>query len=321
MKKLLYLLLWILVGATAAQAQRLSTADSALLAKQQDSLKQLADKILNGKTEDVRQQASDQLIPQLVRALRAPYSFRFRFDSLQSISIQYPQDSSFRIFTWAVENETTFYRHYGAIQMNTKNGQLKLFPLFDNSDYTGNTDTVTDNKGWYGCLYYKIVQQHFFNTEYYTLFGYDANNVRSTKKLLDMLTFKAGKPTFGGPYFSFAEDTVPKPTRKRFILEYKKEATISLSYNPEMEMIVYDHLISATNEPGKPYTYVPDLDYEGFKWKGGKWVHIEKVFHDALKLGKFPLEQPQDQRKKDLTRPQTQEEMDAEKATKKRKNK
>src|ERR1044072_308853 len=109
MKKLLYLLLWILAGAATAQAQRLSSADSALLIKQQDSLVQLADKILNGKTEDVRQQSSDQFIPLLVRTLRAPYSFRFRFDSLQSISIQYPQDSSFRIFTWAVENETTFY--------------------------------------------------------------------------------------------------------------------------------------------------------------------------------------------------------------------
>jgi hypothetical protein len=321
MKKLIYLLCCALACAINVQAQRLSAADSALLMKQQDSLQQLADVILTGKTEELRQPAGDQFIPQLVRALRAKYSFDFPFDSLRSISIQYPQDSSFRIFTWGLENETGYYRHYGAIQMNTKNGDLKLFPLFDNSDYTNNPDTVTDNKGWYGCIYYKIQQQHYFNSEYYTLFGYDANNQRSTKKLLDMLTFKNGKPVFGGAFFSFAEDTVPKPARKRFILEYRKDATISLSYNAEMDMIVFDHLISATNEPGKPYTYVPDLDYEGFKWKGGKWVHVEKVFHDALPLGKFPLQQPQDQRKKNLMRPQTAEEMEAEKAAKKRKNK
>jgi hypothetical protein len=321
MNKIVYLLLWILACGTALQAQRLPAADSLLLAKQQDSLQHLADNILNGKAEEARQRASDQFIPLLVRALKAKHSFNFPFDSLRSISIQYPQDSSFRIFTWGVENESGFYRHYGAIQMRTKNGELKLFPLFDNSDYTTNTDTVTDNRGWYGCLYYKIQQQHYFNSEYYTLFGYDANNLRSTKKVLDMLTFKNGKPVFGGPYFSFAEDTVPKPVRKRIILEYRKDATISLSYNAEMDMIVYDHLISATNEPGKPYTYVPDLDYEGFKWKAGKWVHIEKVFHDALPLGKFPVQQPQDQRKKNLMRPQTAEEMEAEKATRKRKNK
>lgn len=321
MKKVLYLLLCSFTCATAIQAQRLSAADSTMLLHQQDTLRQLADTILNGRTEDVRAPAGDRFIPVLVRALKAKYSFDFPFDSLRSISIQYPQDSSFRIFTWALEKESGSYRHYGAIQMNTKNGELKLFPLFDNSDYTNSPDTVTDNRGWYGCLYYKIQQQHYFNSEYYTLFGYDANNMRSTKKLLDMLTFKNGKPVFGGPYFSFAEDTVPKPVRKRFILEYRKDATISLSYNAEMDMIVYDHLISATNEPGKPYTYVPDLDYEGFKWKGGKWVHIEKVFHDALPLGKFPVQHPQDQRKKNLMRPQTAEEMEAEKAAKKRKNK
>lgn len=321
MNKTYLLLLWIFTGITAAQAQHLHHADSLLLVKQQDSLEQLAYTILNGKSEDIRQQSSDQLIPMLVRALKTPYSFNFPFDSLVSISIQYPQDSTFRIFSWGVEKDNTFYRHYGAIQMHIKNGQLKLFPLFDNSDYSANTDTVGDNKAWYGCLYYKIVQRHYFNSEYYTLFGYDANNMRSTKKVLDMLQFKNGKPVFGGPFFSFAEDTVPKPTRRRFIVEYSKKATISLSYNPEMDMIVYDHLISATNEPGKPYTYVPDLDYEGFKWKGGKWVHIEKVFHDALPLGKFPVQQPQDQRKKDLMHPKTLEDMEAEKAAKKPKNK
>lgn len=321
MKKVIYLLLLSFTCANALQAQRLAAADHALLLKQQDTLRLLADTILNGKTEEVRLPAADRFIPTLVRALKVKHSFDFPFDSLRSISIQYPQDSSFRIFTWGLENDNGFYRHFGAIQMKTKNGELKLFPLFDNSDYTSNIDTVTDNRGWYGCLYYKVLQQHYFNSEYYTLFGYDANNLRSTKKVLDMLTFKNGKPVFGGPYFSFAEDTVPKPTRKRFVLEYRKDATISLSYNAEMDMIVYDHLISATNEPGKPYTYVPDLDYEGFKWKGGKWVHIEKVFHDALKLGKFPVQQPQDQRKKNLMRPQTAEEMEAEKAARKRKNK
>ncbi|GAA0547876.1 hypothetical protein [Chitinophaga japonensis] len=318
MTRTLLLLLGLLAGA-AVQAQRLDSASLAVLQQQQDSLQYLAYNILNGRTEDARRQSSDRFIPKLVQALKTKYSFDFPFDSIRSVSIQYPEDSTFRIFSWGLEMDNGFYHHYGAIQMNTKNGELKLFPLFDNSDY-GNADTVAGNKAWYGCLYYKILQRHYFNREYYTLFGYDANNLRSTKKLLDMLTFKDGQPVFGGPYFSFAEDTVPKPVRNRFIVEYKKEATISLSYNPEMDMIVYDHLISATNEPGKPYTYVPDLDYEGFKWKAGKWVHIEKVFHDALERGKFPVQHPLDQRKKDLMHPQTAEEMEAEKAGRKRKN-
>lgn len=304
----------------SVQAQRISAADAASMAAQQDSLHYLSDMILRGKDEQARQDANDRFIPKLVKALKTPYSFNFRFDSLTTVSIQYPQDSSFRIFTWGLELETTFYHHYGAIQMKTDDGKLKLFPLFDNSDYM-NPDTIANNKSWYGCLYYKIIQRHYFNAEFYTLFGWDANNIRSQKKLIDVLMFKDGQPIFGGPFFSFMEDSTPKPTRNRFILEYKKDATISLSYNAEMDMIVYDHLISETNQKSKPSTFVPDLDYEGFKWKAGKWMHIDKVFHDALPLGKFPVQQPLDQRRKNMMKPQTAEDINAEQLEKvKKKN-
>jgi hypothetical protein len=279
---------------------------------QQDSLQILSELILRGRDESTRQDANDRFIPKLVQALKTPHSFYFKFDSLTTISIQYPADSTFRIFTWGLELETSFYHHYGAIQMRTEQGELKLFPLFDDSDYMNNTDTVAGNKNWYGCLYYKVLHRRYFNKDYYTLFGWDPNNVRSQKKLLDMLTFKEGQPVFGGPYFSFAEDTIPKKTRNRFILEFKKDATISLSYNPEMDMIVYDHLISESNQPSKPSTLVPDLDYEGFKWKAGKWMHIEKVFHDALPPGKLPVEQPMNQKQKKMTKPRTAEEINEE---------
>ncbi|MBW8687726.1 hypothetical protein [Chitinophaga rhizophila] len=292
-----------------AQKVRISADNEAIMRAQQDTLQILAEKIVRGRDEATRQQANDSFIPRLVRALKTPASFYFRFDSLKTISVQYPADSAFRIFSWGVEQETTFFRHYGAIQMRTEGGELKLFPLFDASDYINNPDTITSNKNWYGCLYYKVLHRRYFNKDYYTLFGWDANNIRSQKKMIDMLTFKEGEPVFGGPFFSFAEDTIPKKARNRFILEYKKEATISLSYNPEMDMIVYDHLISETNQPSKPSTFVPDLDYEGFKWKAGKWVHIEKVFHDALPQGKVPVDQPLNQRQKRMTNPRTAEEI------------
>ncbi|ACU60579.1 hypothetical protein [Chitinophaga pinensis] len=292
-----------------AQKVRISPANEEVLRKQQDSLQVLSDLILRGRDEAIRQNANDRFIPKLVQALKTPYSFYFRFDSLTTISIQYPADSAFRIFTWGLEQETSFYHHYGAIQMRTEGGELKLYPLFDRSDYINNQDTITNNKEWYGCMYYKVQHRRYFNKDYYTLFGWDANNIRSQKKMLDMLTFKDGEPVFGGPFFSFAEDTIPKKTRNRIILEYKKDATISLSYNPEMDMIVYDHLISETNQPSKPSTFVPDLDYEGFKWKAGKWMHIEKVFHDALPQGKVPVDQPMNQKQKRMMDPRTAEDI------------
>ena len=45
-----------------------------------------------------------------------------------------------------------------------------------------------------------------------------------------------------------------------------------------MHMIVYDHLISETDEPEKKDTFLPDGDFEGFKWKDGKWNYVTKIF-------------------------------------------
>ncbi|MGO4290369.1 hypothetical protein [Chitinophaga sp. RAB17] len=305
-KSLLSLLL--LLACLLTHAQQPDAAALKQLKHDQDTLQVLSMDIFNGKGDDGRERAKDAFIPMLVRALKTKYSFRFPFDSLKTISIQYPQDSTFRIFTWALERENGFYRHFGAIQMNTADGQLKLFPLFDASDYITNTDTIADNKSWYGCLYYAVIHRHYFNQEFYTLFGWDANNPRSQKKIVEMLTFKNGAPVFGGPFFSFAEDSTPKPTRNRFIIEYKKESTATLNYNKELDMIVYDHLISETNEPAKKFTYVSDMDYEGFKWQAGKWMHVNKIFHDAIPMGKgAPTPQPLDQKKKIMTQPKSAE--------------
>lgn len=305
-KSLLSLLL--LFACLLTYAQQPNAAGLKQLKHDQDTLQVLSMDIFSGKGDDGRERAKDAFIPMLVRALKTKYSFRFPFDSLKTISIQYPQDSTFRIFTWALERENGFYRHFGAIQMNTADGQLKLFPLFDASDYITNTDTIADNKSWYGCLYYAVIHRHYFNQEFYTLFGWDANNPRSQKKIVEMLTFKNGAPVFGGPFFSFAEDSTPKPTRNRFIIEYKKESTATLNYNKELDMIVYDHLISETNEPAKKFTYISDMDYEGFKWQAGKWMHVNKIFHDAIPMGKgAPTPQPLDQKKKIMTQPKSAE--------------
>ena len=75
-------------------------------------------------------------------------------------------------------------------------------------------------------------------------------------------------------------------------MEYKKNAGPRLTYDPDMDMIVYEHLISETGEPGKKYTYIPDGDYEGLKWNNGKWVHVNKIFDQVTPEGQPPVPNP-----------------------------
>jgi len=78
----------------------------------------------------------------------------------------------------------------------------------------------------------------------------------------------------------------------RYIMEYKKNAGPKLSLDKDMNMIIFEHLISETGEVQKKYTYVPDGDYEGLRWKDGKWVYIEKVFNQITPEGHEPVPNP-----------------------------
>ncbi|MGG9962338.1 hypothetical protein [Ferruginibacter sp. SUN106] len=292
MKKFLALLVFVLVYHFSF-AQHITKADAKILRIKEDSLKKYSAKLINGITSTDRFAADSMLTRMLVRALKIPNSFYYAFDSLETISKLYAPDSTFKIFTWQMVVNDNVIRHHGAIQMRTDDGSLKLYGLIDKSAVTKNqVDTVGNNNGWIGAVYYNIVQKRSANNDYYTLLGFDENNIRSNRKIIEVLNFINGEPTFGGRYFSFEEDTVFKTSIGRYIMEYKKTDGPKLNYDPEMDMIIVEHLISESNEPTKKWTLVGDGDYEGFKWKNGKWIHVEKIFDQVTPLGKEPVPNP-----------------------------
>lgn len=272
MKRRLLLFFLILIS-VSSQAQ-----DSRLQLQQiEDELKPLAYAILNEDQFIDRFKADSAFTRGLVRALRTPHSFHYRFDSLVTISQQYAPDSSFRIFTWQLQMEDmNHFRQKGAIQMRTTDGSLKLIPLFDASKFTeAPFDSIRTQQNWIGAVYYNIIQTSYNNRKFYTLFGYDEHDARSTRKWMEVLTFDVnGNPQFGGRYFNYREDDIkPKQPAFRFCLEYKKDANAKLNYDPELNMIVMAHLVSEEGDNKKKHTLVPYGTFEGFKWLGGKWVH------------------------------------------------
>lgn len=233
-------------------------------------------------------------IKTLIRSLQIKHSFYYGFDSVKGVSHIYAPDSSFRIFTWQLrfDNDYMYNRQRGAIQFRTTNGSLKLTPLWDGSEFTEDpVDSARTKNNWIGAVYYNIIKTEYNGKAYYTLFGFDGNSYRTNKKWIDVLTFDAqNNPVFGGQkFFSFEKDSIKKKPQHRFAIEYKKEASTTMNFDPEMQMIIVDHLISETNEPEYAWTFVPDGDYEGFKWENGKWQHIDKVYDFKLQDGDFPM--------------------------------
>ncbi len=274
-------------------AQRFSPADYKLMQKKEDSLKILSDKIIEGINPSDRLLADSIFTKVLVRALKTNHSFNFHFDSLAATSKLYAPDSSFRIFTWQLVINDNVIRQHGAIQMKTADGSLKLFPLIDKSDITINmADTIANNFGWMGAIYYKIIATKNLDRTYYTLLGYDENNIRSNKKIIEILSFENGQPLFGARQFSIASGFGYNNKMARFILEYKKEASPRLTFDEDLKMIIFEHLVSESNQPNKKWTLIGDGDYEGFKWIAGNWVYVNKVFNDVTAEGKEPVPMP-----------------------------
>jgi hypothetical protein len=291
------------VFSQAVTSQTISAADKKFLKIKEDSLRGYARHVITDSFTHSRMIADSFFTRILVRALKTKNSFYYPFASIEGVSKLYAPDSSFRIFTWNVqlEAEQLYSLQKGAIQMATKDGSLKLIPLKDISDFAGNPDdSMRSNYNWVGAVYYNIIKTQFNGKNFYTLFGIDNNSFMSSKKWVEVLTFnQKNEPVFGGPYFTYQNDSMRQRPKYRLSLEYKKDARVLMNYIPDLDVILMDHLISETDEPDNKWSFVPDGDNEAFKWENGKWVHVDKAFDfkvdmtgaDAL-LGKPPMGDP-----------------------------
>jgi hypothetical protein len=257
---------------------QLSDKDESYFMKYQDSLQVLARQLFpqqgHPPTDSVKAILNNKFCDLWEVALLNQLSFEFNFDSLsRDAEILKSPDEKFRIINWNVETKEGTHKYYGFIQVkNKKSGRLDLYPLNDVSETVKSPETYNgDHSKWFGMLYYKIIPCE----GYYTLLGWDGNDRLSTKKIVDVLSFKPdGSPYFGKNVFN----NIPKKFPKRLILEFSGECTISVKYHDDKNMIVYNHVA-----PPDPYLegmypyYVPDGSFDGLEYKRGAWTYVADV--------------------------------------------
>ncbi|MDP9048380.1 MAG: hypothetical protein M3N14_09605, partial [Bacteroidota bacterium] len=225
MKKLIVICLLLAMSTRLIFAQHSDeTARIKQLKFYEDSLTSLGKKMVNDDEELIRKNANYTFIRTLVSALKIQNSFLYPFDSVKSVRIINSPDNRFRIISWPVINQDGSYRFYGTIQMNT-GGNLQMFPLDDYTPLIKHPeDTVTDNRKWLGAEYYKIVPVYTPQL-YYVLLGWKGNTVKSTKKVIEVLSFKNGSPVLGMPVFAGNGKT-----RDRVVFEYSRQVSLLLKY-------------------------------------------------------------------------------------------
>ena len=261
-------------------AQNFPKKDLEKLAAAGDSLQVLGKTMLLDSVGDHRFAACHQILPLLKSTLSLKNSFNYKFSEAKTISIQYPADSSFRIFTWQLFVDDSTYKYYGGIQTAGKDGSF--YPFNDQSDDLDDAcfEALSPEK-WYGALYYRITELDGREGKKYLLYGFDAYRFFEKRKILDVLTFRDGKPVFGAPVFNRSIASARGVPEMRLILTYSAETNVSLNFDEEYGMILFDHLIAAQSPFENGMTNVPDGSYEGFKIKNGKLEYVTKVFNDS----------------------------------------
>lgn len=253
----------------------------ALLQEYEDTLALLAYAVVNDSLPENRFGTCRELIKRLVKALQVDNSFHYPFEQLRSVSIQYPRDSSFRIFTWQLYVDVNDYRYYGAIQMNSP--ELELYPLIDRSFNVEEVEqAVLAPDNWYGSIYYNLKECDSPKGKYYLLFGFDGYEFFHKRKVIDVLYFnEKNKPVFGAPVFVKMEEGKPPQTLNRMMIQYSASVSVRMNYDQALEMIIYDHLVEGQGQYGEGAANFPDGSYEAYTYQDGYWRHVTKVFHQV----------------------------------------
>lgn len=225
----------------------------------------------------------------LEQVIKHPASFDYEFDSLSKFmsTIKSP-DETFRLYNWNIQqkNQTQFYECWVVKKDGT------LIKLKDHQKLIPEIEfAILSEKSWFGALYYKIIPVIKKNKTYYTLLGWDGNDMFSNKKIIEILEFKKSKLQFGNSMFVYPNER----TKKRVILQYNKQSYMSLKHDiiRKENYIIFDHLVpTSPHLKDFPDWYVTDLSFDAFKWDGARWTYIKDFDAKSLKILRRPFNDP-----------------------------
>lgn len=208
-------------------------------------------------------------------ALNLEGAFDYPFSSLTTVGKIYSKDKLVRVISWNVQYEDLSHDYYSFVmKKDDRRDRVSVTELKRQKQnlYAIQHDEI-EAENWYGALYYDIIDVQRRNRTYYTLLGYDANNERSSIKLIDVLSFIGSRPRLGAPIFEVNDNIA-----HRVIFEHSSDATMSLRYDNEREKIIFDHLSpeSPTMKEFREF-YVPDMSYDAYAWDGRRWLLIEDI--------------------------------------------
>jgi hypothetical protein len=245
------------------------------MAEYEDSLKSLFFSLREASTPVERGGINRKIIAVFQEALKHPDAFSYPFDSLQYAGKITSPDNLLRILTWNYSDTPADHYYGGFLLYRDKEAEATrvFFLNHDRGQKEDPGNRLFHHNDWYGSLYYQVRDVEYSGRTYYTLIGFDFNNMVTNKKIVDVLSFPEGSPVFGAPIFQLRHGIM-----NRLVFEYSSQVVMFLRYVPEKEMIIYDHLSPASPRLSGQYRfYGPDFSYDGLKFERGRWIHVSDL--------------------------------------------
>jgi len=198
--------------------------------RQLDSLRLYSNTIASENPDFKKYEANEKLQVLLEKIFSSEKYFEFPFDSLKKIAALTAPDKKFKLLTWGIAKENGTYEYFGYIVFpDNQYGIKKYIKLNDKTVEVLYPETdITDHNKWFGAIYYDIIPCHYQGRKQYTLLGWKGNTNLTTKKVVEILTFRSnGTPVFGKRLFRKNNKAT------RHIFEFSARTSMLLRYESQ----------------------------------------------------------------------------------------
>lgn len=198
---------------------------------------------------------------------------RHSWNGLPAMSTLQSKNGDLRICTFAVQYNDFNTRTFGALLMNISE-KPDVCLLNDCTDDIRQPErTKCTPQKWYGAIYTQMIETEIDGRSSYTLLGFKGNDGLVKTRVIDILTIRNGKASFGMPVFLH-----PKATYQRRVFRYSANANMLLRYDESREAIVFDHLAPAESVfADEPQYYGPDFSYDSYNKSKKGWIFAPDI--------------------------------------------
>jgi hypothetical protein len=197
--------------------------------------------------------------------------------SVRNLSVQFPEDQSFALYTWAVPGQTGDFSFHGFLWNPSWRGQKRV--VLEDVGAADAPARWLKGGQWVGGICYDIITTKNHGEKLYTILSFRPGRSYHTK-FVDAVELgtRYERMNFGARIFNIRYNGDERYKRRPYRLQFRYSTSLSAAvrWDNKHKGIICDHLA-----PSKPelverwFAYGPDFSYDRIYWSKGQWQLTE----------------------------------------------